>query len=112
MLFSAGHGEENFSELRLKAEQMLIKLGQSVDTFEHKDIQLLLQELQIHQIELEMQNDELRIANEQLEFQQLKLSGIYDLAPVGYFILDGRPYTRINRTGRNLLETEKMTRGA
>jgi PAS domain S-box-containing protein len=109
MLFSAGHGEENFSELRLKAEQMLNQLGQQAGSFEHRDVQLLLQELQIHQIELEMQNDELRIANEQLEFQQMKLSGIYDLAPVGYFILDSAGLIQeINRTGSNLLETEKM----
>jgi PAS domain S-box-containing protein len=108
--FSAERGDEQFSHLRQKAEQMLNHLGQKSGSFEHKDVQLLLQELQIHQIELEMQNDELRIANEQLEFQQLKLSGIYNLAPVGYFILDSNGLIQeVNRIGINLLETEKSS---
>jgi PAS domain S-box-containing protein len=111
-LFSAGREDKHFSDLRQKAEKMLNELGQKAGSFEHKDVQLLLQELQIHQIELEMQNDELRLANEQLEFQQIKLSGIYDLAPVGYFILDSAGLIQeINRTGRNLLEIEKTSVG-
>jgi PAS domain S-box-containing protein len=108
IVFSAERRDEHFSTLRQKAEQMLNQLGQKAGSLDQRDVQLLLQELQIHQIELEMQNDELRIANEQLEFQQMKLSGIYDLAPVGYFILDsGGLIQEINRTGSNLLETEK-----
>ena len=75
-----------------------------------EDIKRLLQELQLHQVELEMQNDELRIANEQLEIQQLKFSGIYDLAPIGYFILDKTGIVNeVNEVGLNLLETGKSS---
>lgn len=48
----------------------------------------LLEELKLHQTELEIQNDDLRVANEKLEQQQLKFSGVYDLAPVGFYVLD------------------------
>lgn len=69
-------------------------------------LQKALEDLHLHQAELEMQNDELRIANEKLEIQQLKFSGIYDLAPIGYFILDktGR-INEVNNAGIALLET-------
>lgn len=67
-----------------------------------------LEALHLHQAELEMQNDELRIANEKLELQQLKFSGIYDLAPIGYFILDKRGLiNEVNNAGVALLDTEK-----
>src|SRR3982750_2376640 len=68
----------------------------------------LLQELQVHQIELEMQNDELRNANEEIELQRLKFEHIYDLAPVGYFIIDQRGFVdEVNTAGMNLLGTGK-----
>ncbi|TWR26986.1 PAS domain S-box protein [Mucilaginibacter achroorhodeus] len=68
----------------------------------------LLQQLQLHQAELEMQNDELRLANEQLELQQLKFAGIYDLAPIGYFILDPEGIVNeVNNAGMNMLGTTK-----
>ncbi|HOE40693.1 MAG TPA: PAS domain S-box protein, partial [Rhodoferax sp.] len=44
----------------------------------------LLNELQVHQIELEMQNDELRTAQQSLEASQAFYFDFYDLAPVGY----------------------------
>jgi PAS domain S-box-containing protein len=85
-----GMSSENdlFSKLRMDAEKMLATLHHSAAPAIEKDVELLLQELQVHQIELEMQNDELRNANEQLEQQQIRFSGIYDLAPIGYLILD------------------------
>ncbi len=68
----------------------------------------LLQELQIHQIELEMQNDELRHANEELEIQRIKFTGIYELAPVGYFILNQSGIIEeVNTAGSVLLEFDK-----
>ncbi|UOE52431.1 PAS domain S-box protein [Mucilaginibacter sp. SMC90] len=71
-------------------------------------LQKVLEELHLHQAELEMQNDELRVANEKLEMQHLKFSGIYDLAPIGYYILnkDGL-VSEVNNAGISLLETSK-----
>src|ERR1700761_9034955 len=68
----------------------------------------LLHQLQLHQMELEIQNDELRMANEQLELQQLKFAGIYDLAPIGYFILDKEGLvTEVNNAGVAMLMAAK-----
>jgi len=52
------------------------------------DAPRLLQELQVHQVELEMQNDELRRIREELELSRNKYSELYDFAPVGYFTFD------------------------
>ena len=47
----------------------------------------LIQKLLIQQIELEMQNEELGRAHEDLKASQAKYANLYDLAPVGYFVL-------------------------
>lgn len=51
------------------------------------ETQRLIQELQIHQIELEMQNEELRRARLEMETLLTQYTDLYDFAPVGYFIL-------------------------
>ncbi|QQL51218.1 sensor histidine kinase [Mucilaginibacter ginkgonis] len=87
------------------------KKGQVAATEKSKELtsnevrlQKVLEDLHLHQAELEMQNDELRIANEKLELQQIKFSGIYDLAPIGYYILDKNGLvTEVNNAGVNLL---------
>lgn len=108
MLFSTGLGSEDFINLRARAERMLHTLEKSNRYTAQKDIPLPLQELQTLQTELKTQNDELRAVNEQLRMQQIKLSGFYDLAPVGYFILDNAGQIQeINRAGINLLDTWK-----
>ncbi|MFH0792759.1 MAG: PAS domain S-box protein, partial [bacterium] len=47
----------------------------------------LVQELQVHQIELEMQNEELRRSREEREALRERYFNLYELAPVGYFTL-------------------------
>ena len=81
--------------------------GAAADT---KDIEVVLQELQVHQIELEMQNEELLRASEETELQRLKFEGIYNLAPVGYFILDHFGLIEeANAAGIGLLGSGKAT---
>lgn len=93
---------EQFQRLRLAAEQAL---GQTKLPGGLEDS---LQELQVLQIELELQNDELFHANEELELQRLRFEHIYDLAPVGYFILDRNGVIEeVNSAGMKLLETGK-----
>ena len=48
----------------------------------------LLQDLEVHQIELEMQNRELRAAHQQVEESRARLADLYDFAPVVYVTLD------------------------
>ncbi|MBD1363050.1 PAS domain-containing protein [Mucilaginibacter sp. ZT4R22] len=71
-------------------------------------LEKVLEELHLYQAELEMQNDELRIANEKLKLQQIKFAGIYDLAPIGYYILDKTGLIiEVNNVGITLLESVK-----
>jgi len=51
------------------------------------DTQRLLQELEVHQIELEMQNEELSAARDKMEALVEKYTDLYDFAPVGYLTL-------------------------
>ncbi|WP_165852109.1 PAS domain-containing sensor histidine kinase [Mucilaginibacter terrenus] len=91
------------------AERAVDNAGENNATGAEQDVQAILQELQVHQIELEMQNDELKLANEELELQQLRFSSIYNLAPIGYFILNSSGVvTDVNNAGLTLLETGKM----
>ena len=50
----------------------------------------LIQELEVHQIELEMQNDELRRIQNELEKARDRYSELYDFAPSGYATLSER----------------------
>lgn len=53
-----------------------------------EEVNVLLNELHIYQLELEMQNDELKSSHLLLDQQRAKFVGLFELAPVGYFILD------------------------
>ncbi len=73
-----------------------------------EDAQRLLQELQIHQIELEMQNEELVRSRSEVEEVLELYTELYDFAPVGYFIMDrDGVIRRINLTGARLLGLER-----
>ncbi len=69
-----------------------------------EELQRLVQELQVHQIELEMQNEALRDARTREEALTARYTDLYNFAPVGYFTL-GRQgeITQINLVGARLL---------
>jgi signal transduction histidine kinase len=68
----------------------------------------LLQELQLHQIELESQNAELRQVRDELETSLGQYNDLYDFAPVGYLTLDRAGGIRaLNLTGASLLGRER-----
>ncbi|WP_295460939.1 PAS domain-containing hybrid sensor histidine kinase/response regulator [uncultured Thiodictyon sp.] len=68
----------------------------------------VVQELQVHQIELELQNRELRAAQQALEESRDRYVDLYDFAPVAYASLtrEGR-ITQMNLTAAALLGVER-----
>jgi PAS domain S-box-containing protein len=97
------------SELRSLAEKRLRKQAKrGAQIKKGADARRLLQELQIHKIELELQNEELRQSKADVEAGLEKFSDLYDFAPVGYFSLDRQGMiVEVNLTGAALLGTEK-----
>ncbi|HEX7489793.1 MAG TPA: GAF domain-containing protein, partial [Anaeromyxobacteraceae bacterium] len=73
-----------------------------------RDPQRLIQELQIHQIELELQNEELRGVRDELEVSLARSTDLYDFAPVGYVTVDaGSTILEINLLGAAMLGKER-----
>ena len=98
------------AELRHKAEEQWNRQRQKEHetSMTEADLLRLLQELEVHQIELEIQQDELVRSHAELEVSLSQYSELYDFAPVGYFSLtqDGT-IKRINLTGARLLGIER-----
>ncbi|WP_316752444.1 PAS domain S-box protein [Pedobacter gandavensis] len=72
------------------------------------ELEVLLEELQIFQLELEMQNDELSNSYQMLELERTKFVDFFNLAPVGYFIVDHIGLIEeANQTGIDMLKMQK-----
>lgn len=80
--------EDDFKELREKAEDLLNHSNKNVENFSLKSIKTMIQELQIHQIELELQNEELRVSQLRLKESEIKYYEFYNNAPIGYVTLN------------------------
>lgn len=92
-------------ELRRRAEVQLRKQGKNKKATAFKpqsevEVKRMLQELQVHQIELEMQNTELQEARGRMESLLEKYTDLYDFSPVGYFTLNTQGKIQlVNLTG-------------
>lgn len=75
-------------KLREQAEARLQSKAPGLQEFSLDEMNVLVHELQVHQIELEMQNDALRQGQISLEEANRKYSDFYDFAPVGFLTLD------------------------
>lgn len=73
-------------ELRLRAERRQLAT-QSLAPDTAPEVQRLVQELQVHQIELEMQYEELLLAQAEAQSSRAQYVDLYDFAPVGYCTL-------------------------
>lgn len=109
----AAHNPMDADPLRRRSETRLGKRPSprrsvSVVRGRDEDTRRLLQELQVHHVELEMQNAQLQEARDRTEALLEKYTDLYDFAPVGYFSLDeqGR-IVEANLAGAALLEVER-----
>ncbi len=67
----------------------------------------LIQDLQLHQLELEIQNQELILAKESAELSTRKFTELYDFAPCGYFTLSKNgEIIELNLCGSQMLGKE------
>jgi PAS domain S-box-containing protein len=72
--------------LRERAEHRRL-VTESLPSTATPEVQRLVQELQVHQIELEMQYEELLMLQAEVERSRLQYVDLYDFAPVGYCTL-------------------------
>jgi signal transduction histidine kinase len=94
--------------LRTDAEKILKQSINKTSANHSADMQILLDELKLRSLNLERQNKQLCADIIKLQQQQTQLTNIYDLAPIGYFILDKAGYIiDVNNNGANLLEGGK-----
>jgi len=106
----AQHG---LAELRRQAELRLDDPGSAAAaaaaaSFAAEDIASVIQELQVHQIELETQNEALVQTQAELDAQREKYFARFDMAPVGYLVLDDKGIVRdANLTAVHLLGVER-----
>lgn len=97
--------------LRSRAEKQLIEnQKQKASPEEEADVKRLLHQLQVHQIELEMQNEELRRAYETAENALKRYTLLFDLSPMGYFILDAEgAICELNFRGAEILGERRFS---
>ena len=100
--------DAGIAELRNRALETLKSKSSSIENMPVEDVRKLVEELQIHQIELEMQNEELRSIQNELEQSRKKYSDLYDFAPVGYLTIseEGR-IVEANLTAAKQLGVER-----
>ena len=100
-------------DLRTRAERRRLVTENLQPDAPAADMQRLVQELQVHQIELEMQYEELLVAQADAEGSRLQYLDLYDFAPVGYCTLhaDGALHQLNLRMGQLLGQVRQQLVG-
>ncbi len=96
--------------LRQKAEELhKMKQSETKTPLAEDEVLRLMQELEIHQIELELQNEELMLAKSASHDIALKYTRFFDLAPIGYFALSYEgTIIEVNLCGANMFGKERL----
>ncbi|GAB3868892.1 hypothetical protein GCM10028824_14950 [Hymenobacter segetis] len=96
-------------ELRVRAEQRRQLLTQATEQHTPQEMQRLVQELQVHQIELEMQYEQLLLSQTEAQAARSQYMDLYDYAPVSYFTLtEAGIIEQLNFCGAKLLGTVRQ----
>jgi PAS domain S-box-containing protein len=74
--------------LRLKAQALLNQRNPDWNDSTAANVSEILEELEVHRIELQIQNENLQDAYAQLETERAKYANLYHTMPVGYLHLD------------------------
>ena len=104
---------ENKTEARFIIRQKAEELHRSKESkynskLSEGDTLKLIQELEVHQIELEMQKEELMLAKEEAESVRQKYAELYEFAPIGYFTLTSSgTVVELNLAGSQLLRKDR-----
>ena len=95
-------------ELRDKAVDFINKNTAAIKEIPPEEVKRLIEDLQIHQVELEMQNEELRRIQVELAESRDAYQELYEFAPVGYFSFDKKAFIQdLNLTGADLMGCER-----
>jgi PAS domain S-box-containing protein len=96
------------AELRLDEPAAAAAAAAAAASLAPDDIAAVIHELQVHQIELEMQNEELHRTHAELNAQREKYFERFEMAPVGYLVLDEEGIVSdSNLTAAHLLGVER-----
>src|SRR6185503_12782173 len=92
--------------LRKRAEGKVEHAGSADGRTPERD--QLLQELEIHKVELEMQNDQLRTTQVELAEGLDRYTQLFDFAPIGYVTMTREgSVLQVNHVGASLLRRER-----
>ncbi len=105
--------ESDGRELAVRAKQLLAqRRGTGRTARSALDVEHVLDELELHQIELEMQNEDLVRARADAESALALFAELYDLAPIGYFTLGHLGIIhKMNLLGAKLLGIDRASEG-
>lgn len=88
--------------------RMTGRTGADAAKLDLAQVQHLLEDLEIHQIELELQNEHLSAAREQLEQALNQSNELYDFSPFGSVLIDPEGViTKLNLVGAQMLGRER-----
>ena len=90
--------------LQMAEARISERAGLDATTLDVAQVQRLLEELQVHQIELELQNVHLNAAREQLKQALSQSNEVYDFSPFGSVLIDtDGVITKLNLLGAQML---------